>query len=79
MDNFKHNGKSPYVNDDTYLDILTYKTVYPYAYMNAWDKFNETGLPTTEYLYSKLYNEHTSEDDYERAKLVWNTFNLQCG
>jgi len=77
VDNFKHSRKSPYVKDDKDLDILTDKGVYPYDYMNAWDKFNETELPKKEDFYSKLYDEHISEDDYERARLVWNRFNLK--
>ena len=66
-----------HVKDDKDLDILTDKGVYPYDYMNAWDKFNETELPKKEDFYSKLYDEHISEDDYERARLVWNRFNLK--
>ena len=27
--------------------------------------------------YSKLYDEHISDDDYDRAKLVWDRFNLK--
>ena len=26
--------------------ILTDKGIYPYGYMNTWDKFNETELPS---------------------------------
>ena len=44
-EDFKHSRQSSYVNDDEYLYILTDKGVYPYDYMNAWDKFNGTDLP----------------------------------
>ena len=44
-ENFKHSRKSSYVNGDDDLDILTDKGVYPYDYMNNWDKFNDTDLP----------------------------------
>ena len=30
-----------------------------------------------EEFYSKLYDEHISDDDYERANLVWNRFKLK--
>ena len=59
------------------LDILTGKGVYPYGYMNNWEGFNDTELPTKEDFYSKLYDEHISDDDYERANLVWNIFELK--
>ena len=45
--------------------------------MNNWERFNDTELPTKEAFYSKLYNEHISDDDYERANLVWNRFKLK--
>ena len=45
-DNCKHSRNSSYINDDEDLDILTYKGVYPYGYMNNWERFNDTELPT---------------------------------
>ena len=75
VDNFKH-SITAYVKDGVDLDILTYKGVYPHDYMNTWDKFNEPELPSKEHFYSKLYDEHISDDDYDRAKLAWDRFNL---
>ena len=45
-DNFKHSRNSSYINDDEDLDMLTDKGVYPYDYMNNWERFNDTELPT---------------------------------
>ena len=73
---FKHSSNSSYINDDDDLDILADKGVYPYDYMNNWGRSNDTELPNKEKSYSKLYNEHISDDDYERANLVWNRFKL---
>ena len=75
--NFKHSRKSSYVNDDEDLYILTDKGVYPYGYMNNWDKFNDTELPKKKYFYSKLYDEHITEGEYEITNLVWNIFQLK--
>ena len=34
--------------------LLLRKGIYPYEYMDSWDKFNETSLPNKEDFYSKL-------------------------
>ena len=36
--------------------LLLRKGVYPYDYMNDWEKFNETSLPETEDFYIKEHN-----------------------
>ena len=43
--------------------LLTRKGVYPYEYMDSWDRFNETGLPPVDKSYSKLNGVGISEDD----------------
>ena len=50
------------------LNLLTEKGVYPYDYMDNWNRFNETELPQKDAFYSKLSNSHISDEDYERAK-----------
>ena len=59
------------------LNLMTRKGVYPYDYMDSFEKFNKTELPTKEEFYSILNNEHISDEDYSHAKKVWNTFQLQ--
>ena len=58
------------------LDLMARKGVYPYDYMDSFDKFN-CQLPTKEDFYSILNDEHISDEDYNHAKNVWNTFNLK--
>ena len=50
--------------------------VYPYDYMDCFNKFNDTQLPSKEDFYSILSDEHISDEDYKHAENVWNTFNL---
>ena len=57
--------------------LMTRKGIYPYDYMDSFEKFNKTELPTKEEFYSILNNEHISDEDYSHAQKVWNTFQLQ--
>ena len=59
------------------LNLMTRKGVYPYDYMDSFDKFNKTELPTKEEFYSILNDEHISDEDYCHAENVWNSFKLQ--
>ena len=49
-------------------DLLTRKGVYPYEYVNSWDRFNETQLPPIDVFYSNLNMSSISEEDYQRAQ-----------
>ena len=57
--------------------LLTRKGVYPYDYVTSINKLKETKLPSKEDFYSKLYDEEISDEDYQHAIKVWNTFNCQ--
>ena len=59
------------------FNLMTRKGVYPYDYMDSFEKFNKTELPTKEEFYSILSDEHITDEDYQHAKNVWNTFKLQ--
>ena len=55
-------------------ELLTRKGVYPYDYVSSMEKLSETQLPPKEEFYSKLNDEGISDDDYQHAINVWNTF-----
>ena len=55
-------------------ELLTRKGVYPYDYVSSLDKLTETQLPPKEEKYSKLNDEHITDEDYQHAINVWNTF-----
>ena len=58
-------------------DLLYKKGIYPYEYMDSFEKFSETSLPKKEDFYSKLNDEHITEDEYAHAKEVWKTFDCK--
>ena len=58
----------------TNTSLLTHKGVYPYDYVSSLDKLLETQLPPKEEFYSKLNDEDISDEDYQHAINVWNTF-----
>ena len=55
-------------------ELLMRKGVYPYEYMDTWDRFTEPKLPPKEVFYSKLSDAHISDEDYAHAQKVWETF-----
>ena len=56
------------------INLLTRKGVYPYDYVSSNEKLSETQLPPKEEFYSKLNDEDITDDDYQHAINVWNTF-----
>ena len=58
-------------------ELLIREGVYPYEYMNSWDKFEETRLPDINEFYSKLNISGIDEVEYRHAKNVWDKFNLK--
>ncbi|KAL9958769.1 hypothetical protein ACROYT_G035828 [Oculina patagonica] len=58
-------------------ELLYKKGVYPYEYMDSWERFEETSLPDKKKFYSKLNDEHITDEEYEHAKSVWKTFGCE--
>ena len=60
--------------------LLLRKGVYPYKYMDSWERFNETSLPDKEAFYSNLNMEDITDVDYKHAKIVFkNLINKNLG
>ena len=68
-----HNTKEIF-REPKALNLLTRKGVYPYDYVSSMEKLSETQLPSKDEFYSKLSDEGISDDDYQHAINVWNTF-----
>ena len=63
-------------NDLDKFIMLLRKGVYPYEYIDGWDKFNEKIIPSKELFYSNLTLENVSETDYAHANNVFKKFNI---
>ncbi|XP_073244701.1 uncharacterized protein [Porites lutea] len=59
---------------DKVRDHCHFTGVYPYDYVSSIEKLSETQLPPKQGFYSKLYDEDISDEDYQHAIKVWNTF-----
>ena len=62
-------------NDINKFIMLLRKGVYPYEYMDGWNKFNEELIPSKELFYSNLTLENISEVDYMHANNVFKHLN----
>ena len=56
--------------------LLLRKGVYPYEYMDSWERFNETSLPLKKAFYSELNLEDITDKDYLHARKVWEVFEI---
>ena len=57
--------------------LLLRKGVYPYEYMDSWEKSDESSLPPKKAFYSKLDLEDISDKDYNHAQKVWYVFGIR--
>ena len=56
--------------------LLLRKGVYPYEYMDNWERFNETSLPSKELFHSNLNMENIEDIDYRHGNKVFKIFKL---
>ena len=59
------------------LDLMSQKGVYPYDFMDSFEKFNQMELPNKDQFYSILNDQHITDDEYDHANKVWNTFMIK--
>ena len=75
--NFRYSSKNDIIKTEKCLDLLTEKGVYPFDYMNSFDKFNDEHLPSKEQFFSRLTEEDITNDDYNKAKQIWKHFGIK--
>ena len=57
--------------------LLLRKGVYPYEYMDSWERFNETSLPEKKAFYSELNLEDVTDKDYVQAQKLFKELKLK--
>jgi hypothetical protein len=53
------------------------KGIYPYEYMDSFEKFSETKLPSIDKFYSSLTKEGISQEEFKHAVKVWKHFKIK--
>ena len=82
VDNLAQGGIEDFVHlrsemgNDKDAELLLRKGVYPYEYMDSFEKFDEKELPAREQFYSSIKKEHICEEDYEHAQTVFRKFGM---
>ena len=59
------------------IDLVSRKGVYPYEYMDDFEKFKKQSLPKKTSFFSRLKQEKVSDEDFEHAQKVWKEFELK--
>ncbi|XP_043276014.1 uncharacterized protein [Venturia canescens] len=68
--------KSKFRDIDNF-NLLTRKGVFPYEYIDSFDRLEETALPPRASFYSSLTDSTVSENEYAHALTVWERFSTQ--
>ena len=68
--NFNHTSR--FLGCDEKLCLIIRKGVYPYEYMDAWERFEDRCLTPKDAFYRRLSMKGISDHDYEHAQQVWN-------
>ena len=68
--NFNHTSR--FWGCDEKFRLMIRKAVYPYEYMDGWEKFDGASLPPKDTFYSRLNMKGISDQDHEHAQQVWN-------
>ena len=57
--------------------LLLRKGIYPYEYIDTWERFDEKTIPPKEAFCSELNLENITDKDYEHVKKVWEAFEIK--
>ena len=65
------------IPEENKRQLLLKKQIYPYEYMDSFERFHEQQLPEKEKFYSSLSGSGITDEEYAHAKKVWETFGCQ--
>ena len=68
---FRYLGESCATNN---FELIRRKGVYPYDYMDNFEKFDEIELPSQDSFFNKLSGSPCPDTEYAHAAQVWNAF-----
>ena len=58
-------------------ELVSQKGVYPYEFMDGFDKFEKKQLPKKAAFFSRLNQEKVTDENYQRAQKVWEEFSVK--
>ena len=68
--------KFQHLNEES-IELLTRKGVYPYKFMDNFQKFEKTELPSRDDFTNDLTKKKISDDDWDFVNDLWKTFQLK--
>lgn len=63
--------------NDNQFNLLTKKGVFPYDFMESFNKFNLESLSEKQNFYNRLEGNNISDKQYAHVQRIWNTFNIK--
>jgi hypothetical protein len=63
--------------DPAKFQLMLRKGVFPYSYLDGWEKHDETEPPLHEVFVNDLTGENISQEDYQHFLRVWREFNIK--
>jgi len=63
--------------DPIHQQLLLRKGIFPYDYVTGPEKFDEGYLPSQAHFYNSLNEAEVSDNDYDHAQKIWETFKMQ--
>ena len=81
VDNLKSGGLDDFKYTKRYMgthwELACEKGIYPYEYIDSFERFKETKLPSIDKFYSNLNESNISDADYKKAVNVWDLLQMQ--
>ncbi|XP_071056528.1 uncharacterized protein [Onthophagus taurus] len=66
-----------YFRNEEQFRLIRQKGVFPYSFVDSFEKLNLSALPDRNSFYNQLCNDSITEENYCRAQTVWNLFNCR--